>query len=511
MTNSANTKSLEPSCFILPEVAYTQSGFAFDPSEDSWTLTDGSTKINLNFHSLSATVEFVHALKWILVWYAENRSLFHLRNLFYHMKNLLDFIAVDQGIVPGIDAADILNYRAALPIKDEWYIGALSSLLRRWHDLGAAGVSAEVPLLLSQLTFNGNEKGTATATMDPINGPYTDIELEGLQIALNDAYRESKVELFEYVLGWLFIGLGYRPKQYAALKVCDVKREPLKDGSFQYVLCIPRAKQRGVAVRGEFKSRVLSAELGLLTYDYARIVEKEFSGKLTDPLQAPLFPSSNSEGISGLEFHPLAKELGSWLKNTFSRLAITSERTGEVIHVSARRFRQTIGTRAAEEGFGPLVIAELLDHSDTQNVQVYVGSTTAMAKRIDKAMAMHLAPLAQAFAGKLIDDGTQASRPFDPLNVIRAPEITRSFEAMSSCGKNGKCSFAKPIACYTCSSFEPWLDGPHEEVLEHLLEERERLMPVDARIASINDRTILAVAAVVQLCQIALKERKAVA
>lgn len=72
---------------------------------------------------------------------------------------------------------------------------------------------------------------------------------------------------------------------------------------------------------------------------------------------------------------------------------------------------------------------------------------------------------------------------------------------MGQCGKHGFCGFSAPIACYTCSSFEAWPDGPHEAVLSHLLERREQLMAKsDSRMASINDRTILAVASVVQRC-----------
>ena len=71
---------------------------------------------------------------------------------------------------------------------------------------------------------------------------------------------------------------------------------------------------------------------------------------------------------------------------------------------------------------------------------------------------------------------------------------------MCSCGKYGFCGSLAPIACYTCRSFQPWLDGPHEAVLNLLISERDRLLGVDARIASINDRTILAVAEVVRRC-----------
>lgn len=485
----------------LPEVAYTKAGMAFAPAETIWNLTDGSIKISLDFRKIPAAELTKHSLKTVLVWYVENYSLSYVRNLYFRVCNLLIFLAVTKGLVSEVNATDILNFKADIGRMREWYVGAMSGLLKKWHDLGLPGVAADVPFLLNQLTLKGNEKGTATATMDPIKGPFTMVEMEGLQLALNNDYRAKQMGRAEYVLCWLFIAFGQRPKQYAALKVCDVKRERLQNGSFQYVVCMPRAKQQGSGVRGEFKERILSAELGKLTYDYAQIVLQKFAKKLERPEQAPLFPALADHGVPGLEFHQMAKELSWSLVDALGRLAVVSERTGEPLQVNARRFRQTIGTRAAEEGHGALIIAELLDHSDTQNVQVYVGSTTAMSERIDKAMAMHLAPLAQAFAGKLIDDGSKGSRAFDPLNVIRAPEITNSFEAISSCGKNGFCGFAKPIACYTCISFEPWLDGPHEEVLAYLLRERGRLMAIDTRIAQINDRTVFAVAEVIQLCE----------
>ena len=78
---------------------------------------------------------------------------------------------------------------------------------------------------------------------------------------------------------------------------------------------------------------------------------------------------------------------------------------------------------------------------------------------------------------------------------------------MGSCGKHGFCGFLAPIACYTCVNFQPWLDGPHEAVLAFLIRERDRLaQQTDLRIASINDRTILAVAEVVRQCEARRKE-----
>jgi len=51
--------------------------------------------------------------------------------------------------------------------------------------------------------------------------------------------------------------------------------------------------------------------------------------------------------------------------------------------------------------------------------------------------------------------------------------------------------------------FQPWLDGPHEMIYTFLHSERERILGIttDGAVAAVNDRTILAVAQVIQQCQ----------
>jgi hypothetical protein len=74
---------------------------------------------------------------------------------------------------------------------------------------------------------------------------------------------------------------------------------------------------------------------------------------------------------------------------------------------------------------------------------------------------------------------------------------------VGTCGHYGFCGALAPIACYTCRNFQPWLDGPHEDVLNSLMTERERVLQItrDQTIASVNDRTILAVTQVIQVCE----------
>ncbi len=179
---------------------------------------------------------------------------------------------------------------------------------------------------------------------------------------------------------------------------------------------------------------------------------------------------------------------------------IISERSGRPIHLNPNRFRYTLGTNLASEGKGVYVIAEALDHSDTQNAGVYVKNIPDIVSRIDKAVALELAPYAQAFRGVLIPSEKQARRGNDP-----ASRISNGNGNVGSCGSHGFCGALAPLACYTCAHFQPWLDGPHEEVLDGLIQERDRVVELtgDLKVASANDRLIYAVSDVIHRCRVA--------
>ncbi|MGE8452180.1 MAG: site-specific integrase [Pseudomonadales bacterium] len=498
--------STQASFAQLPSRATTRSGIVFNPQAEKWAYRDGVVTVSIDFVPVAdqVTHEFLLSMKAVLLWHAQNSSSHHLLNLYSRLVHFLAYQArVAAAPISYITSVEVLNYRASLSQGKAWYLGTLSGLLKKWHRLGYAGVADDAAALLGDLRTKGNTKGSAVLTMDPTLGPYSSIEQEAIQSALDEAYGVGWVDDAEYLLTWLFMALGQRPSQYAALKVCDISASTAADGALAYILRVPRAKQRNEHLRTEFQERPLLSQIGRPLLEYSIRVRKWFKGVVEDPNQAPMFPANVPGGMaSGYEYHRTAKSLGQVLKVTLDQLDVRSERTGDRLHIIAIRFRRTFGTRAAQEGHGELVIAEMLDHTDTQHVGVYVAALPEIAQRIDRAVAMSLAPLAQAFKGIVIRGESEASRAGDPSSRIIDLRIDRSAKPMGSCGQHSFCSFSAPIACYTCSSFEPWLDGPHEAVLTHLLDKREQLLrTTDERLASVNDRTILAVAQVVHICE----------
>ena len=484
--------------YFLPAVAKTFAGSAFHPNDEVWEVWSATHALRFDFSSITgADKKLIQPAKTVLSWYVQHRSPGRAHNVLILARHFFNEMLLQTGkSVTSINNQHLMGYRDSLGAEREYFLSSLAGFLKKWHAFGHPGVDASAIDFLRKVRLSNHQKGAAVLTMDPLEGPFTDLEFQAIHASLNEAFRKADISLEDYLATRLFMMLGSRPVQIALLKVGDLSVADNPDGAKTYSLKVPRAKQRGVAPRGEYKRRPLIPDLGALLAEHCKRIRQRFDASVENPDDAPMFPREAANPIApqGLEWHLGAEGLSTRVIDAFGAIAPVSERTGEPIHMTPRRFRRTLATRAAVEGHGVLVIAEMLDHTDTQNVQIYIEARPDIVKRIDKAIAMQMAPLAQAFAGAVVfgDDKTR-------------PRITDPrFDAMhpvGSCGQRSHCAFSAPIACYTCTQFNAWVDGPHEVILEHLIAEEERLSEiVNERIAQINRRTILAVAQVVKLC-----------
>jgi hypothetical protein len=133
-------------------------------------------------------------------------------------------------------------------------------------------------------------------------------------------------------------------------------------------------------------------------------------------------------------------------------------------------------------------LAELLDHTDTQHVQVYYKADSRFVERLDETVAKHLGPTIRAFMGDVVP------RPKIAIDLIPFRELP----ALGQCGASFSCGLSAPKNCYTCPRFSAFQDGAHGEVLRSLIVERNELLESNfERIAEQLDRTIFAVGEVV--------------
>lgn len=506
---SLAAKSSDASGLVLrlPDTAFTRSGIAFRPNNDVWEWADGPFRVYLDFRKLDLPVSVpLDSLKRTLLVFAKRNSASHLGNLF---NAFVHFLAHRSDAAPlvTVSSAEVSNYSASLQNHEKWRIGTLNVLLQKWVGLGLNGVDPDCTQYLRELRKPGNEKGTAVRTRDPITGPFSEDEYTALYKAVDAAYGKGEVQLWTAVLTRLLFACGGRISQYASLKVIDLK---MNNGA--YVIKLPQAKTREVHSRMSFKEFDLSPQTGRLVAEYIENLRLEGYGDdsalFPEDVVMSRGPRKRLRSLDDLFFgHCERGNLSKIFSAIMQTISPPSERLNfEAIPVSTQRFRYTFGTRLAEEGASKTVIADRLGHTDLQNVDVYFEASPRIVDNIDKAMGVALAPLSRAFMGRLVEDeehSTQKGAPGSRIIDFRAAP-----EPVGSCAGSGrKCAFNKPVACYTCFKFEPWLDAPHEKVLRRLEAERERFSN-DERLAAVNDDAMCAVREVMAECATVLERRR---
>jgi len=495
----------------------TSDGYTFSIDDDIWKISRNH-RINWGLLRPFVTATFLQWFKLTIAQYAITSSAAHTRSSYERLKHFCEWAAQTGEPISEIGAVSLANYRASLGKRREWYVGVIAGLVRRWHDLGHAGLGNGLLTMLDGWRLSGNAKGEAVQLQSPTQGALTDLEFESLYSAVVASYEGRQLSLSDFVLVMLAAFSGRRPAQLSDLQGQDLIEAKANDGLTEYVLNVPRRKIRGGTFRQDFKPFALNMDNGLavktlIELNSATLIKLQKStrsGATLNPAELPLFPnwdqverylSLTREEQNDLPvdiLHLPSTVIGARISEIAEEVGATSERTGAPLEVFPLRLRRTTGTRAAREGYGVLVIAELLDHSDTQNAGVYTENIPEHVDAINQAVALRLAPLAQAFSGKLVDTEAQATRGEDRSSRIRSC----SGNVMGNCGHFGFCGALAPIACYTCNSFQAWLHGPHQEVLDALLADNERVSRLtgDPQMAHIMDRTILAVTRVVQMC-----------
>lgn len=484
-------------------------GYSCNFGEDCWVLNRNVTVNTGLVRGLLPADTFVGLLR-TLKFFAMYSSAAHVQNLFIRFYALLRY-GNGEPITPQL----IARYSQMLGTNHGWYLGVIRVLIKQWVRLGNPGLDPELEGFISQLVIPGNRKGEAVKQLDSEKGPLSDIELIGFNDDVVQAYEMGSVSITELALSMLVSHTGSRPIQLTSTRLLDLSEARNEQGEQFYFISIPRGKQSGLGFRSRFCRRAITEEMyTILKVQAAYVIattKVNWRFKPSEEMleQLPLFPNwrtmrdvnNGAELLAVLNtdrLHLQSFRVSDILKHVTEALGIISERTGKPLSLNARRFRYTVGTRAAREGYGPMVIAELLDHSDTQNVGVYAKNVPEHAAMIDQAVATQLAPFAQAFAGVIVSSKGVAVRGDDPSSDIRSV----SGRGTGTCGCFGFCSAGVPIPCYTCIHFQPWLDGPHQEVLSELLAERNRVRDVtqDLAVTSVLDRSILAVTQVVEAC-----------
>ncbi|MCG9738300.1 tyrosine-type recombinase/integrase [Shewanella insulae] len=490
------------------------AGFEFDYLADYWRLNR-----NVNFNSQFINrfeSQLSEKIRETFIFYAESHAAHYLNTLKAQLNYYLDVSGENTFTLGGL-----LKVKGTITKSEEYRLSVVRCFIRKMRFLGLdEGIDDSVFKGSDQWKLSGGDRGIPVISFDPETGPFSLIEFEAIGLKAAHCYAEGKLTTEEYALLLLFKATGRRPEQIASLKVKDFEFTSKYTENLIYVLNIPRIKQLSSVFRASFRQfglvdyigRVIEKHIQNIVSDVEIIIGRDLSDEEVNEL--PLFFTEGTiEPLKSLEEndakafliselpHIKTVDIGRNLIRAVDKLKITSERTGKLLHANSYRFRYTLGTRAAQEGAGTLTLATLLDHSDTQHVDVYVRNVPEYAVEISKIMNQPLARYAQAFIGKLVQDEEEANK--ENSRATRIPLREKECD-VGSCGSTAFCQDYAPIACYLCPKFRPWVNAPHHLVLEWLMEERERAKITtdeDMAIVTINDRAIIAVCQVIKLCE----------
>ena len=496
----------------VPQMALSVAGREFNPASMTWSL---STDVTLNLERVLSTLAlpFHDSYRMTMKYYAENHAAQYCQGIHIGVQKFLRDTSVD-----GFSVTALRNYRANLDRNNEYRLGTIRAFLIRWHDQGFPGISDETAKWLSSVRLKGNRKGRSVRSMDPRDGPFDDQELSAILNTAPQEYARQRIDLPTLACTLLLAHTGRRPLQISLLRIGDIGHTITRDGRNIDLVSIPRVKQRGQAPRTEFRHFWLAPDVCDLLKRLSRMVIEKAQAQLgklpgASVEELPLFPNwtkfdelqSQQElryALSSDALHVPTTDIRAGL----SKIRVVSARTGRRLHITPQRFRYTLGSRAAREGYGVMVIAELLDHSDVQNASVYTRDHPNARKWLDKAVGRQLAPLAHAFAGTVVDTELDARHGHDPTMRVGTRD-----QKVGTCGSRGWCG-AQATACYTCMHFQPWVDAPHDDVLAWMLERRQQTIDAGASeaVATAFDPSIQAAEAVIAACKARTAELRGV-
>jgi len=470
----------------IPEFIVDVTGHLIDLRNSVWNLHSAtSTRTSMNWKRLDGCEQdSVRSLKVHAIRLIERTSVSNSVSAF---RQVGDFLIELRNREQSLAFASMMSHLERLRSKKSGY---LFHYVRQWYTASADrmldGFDDEVAFALDDLRIEGNAKGFAVLSADPECGPLSEFEETALRQAL---FRDCGPIDARAAL-WLAFAFGTNPANMGLLREEDFTAIHFPDETpSAFFLNVPRIKKRQPA-RIEFKKRFVDNPL-------ARIIEELIAHNKavapTDPVR-PLFRLERPRKalmngpLAEYAFHHSGESMNGLIKDCVARLNVISPRTAKPLAVTTRRLRYTFASKMVRMGTSERELAELLDHTDTQQVMVYYKADSRFVERLDATIAKHIGPTIRAFMGSLAD---RDSKQVDLIPF-------RDLPALGQCGASFICGLSPPKNCYNCAKFKAFKDGPHATVLDSLVAERDDLIAGgNERLAQQLDATILAVGEIV--------------
>nr|WP_321979784.1 site-specific integrase [uncultured Cohaesibacter sp.] len=468
--------------------ALSASGIEFDPNKDFWKL-DGTATINFKKLIGTCSPRFFQKTKSIAKILVETGNSHSAKSALRQFLNLS--LATSQAHSSNIDVIDCESLVAWVTAgNNRNYIAQLHIFTNVAKTFEAKLLTEEAYHYLENMKPSPiNNQLEAVQLWDPTKGALRPAEDQLLATLINSAFAAGKMSLRAFFVIRMLRGFAMRPSQLAAMKVSDVR-----DGDSGMHIRIPMAKQRNTQLRGEFMpwkpvsagfADIIRTYLAEEVYPVATIGSRE---------NAPLFWTAKMRKVQPTGFdgsiigHANADNITDIYQLAIHNLNAISPLTGEKMKLNPRRERHTYATHLAMNGAPAEEIAVNLGQTHAGSCQPYIDATIGHFQSIENVVGAHYVAVGDRFIGNVVSENKDSNE-----FII----VNDKLSNVGSCGSNGcsavDCGVA-PLACYTCRNFNAWEEGPHQEILDTLLEEQiNRRKDNHAELAETTTNTIIAI------------------
>ena len=415
-------------------------GDQINSADDEWPTTDIAIRHTFRFQKIQ-NLHLRMCIKLYLGTLAVSKSLSHVKNSYYVLIKTfssIDGTDLELQVQKSIDRYILENRNTnneyTIWYLKDWYNWCLD-LYIPYFDEGYADY-------LDNISISGNSKGQAVLSLEENDGPLNEQELGELVRILSNDTELSRGK----VLAYLLLTLGTNPRNMCLLQWKDFS--VLSNAGYSlYRISVPRIKKR-FRNRVEFRERELDSRVGKLIQEFKSYQNSEY-----------VFV--NSSGLP-LTIQALRLELQSYFARVFSGTSL------EGVIISPRRLRYTFATRLVMSGVSKERLADLLDHSDLQHVQVYFDLRHKIKGFLTEAENGKLGKLFGKFEGTLHPENTNLNKDIRYFSdKLKVP--------VGNCGSGSSCELLPPYSCVTCKMFNAFEDSLewYETMLKDLLSWRQ--------------------------------------
>ena len=365
-------------------------------------------------------------------------------------------------------------------------------------------------LELDSVTLPGNPKGEAVRNEDIDKGPLDrSLELQQLINAMEAPTDGSLQQLQERAALALFIAHGRNPANLAQLLEEDIVNLTPDLDVQTWVIRYPRIKKRLKDPRADMKEVPIPKSYAEYILELIKGSQGiECSVKIGGErvlLPRPMFinqwtnKNASTSGRFDQLFNYSTYGITDLLRSFVRRHNIFSPLTNRLLVISARRLRYTLATNLVLDGISRRELAEILDHSDLQHVDVYFELAEGIVCHLDKALVDFHSNFLQYFKGTVVQSGDKVINAGNPSKLIPCMDVSKD---IGVCGQDSLCALYPPYSRYKCPKFQAYAEADHEAVYNFLFTKRQQAIDAgSSRIAVQLDEILYAVRQVVIMCQ----------